>query len=118
MAVHFLFIEEEAIVVEKVELAVSDSFEEQIHVLSDASCNSRYFIFSQTYEQMEFFWLYLTVIVAAWTVSRSIGWMKCAKAGAFRILVLPQSKFSSQLRTKEELGSLGPLSVLTELPIQ
>ena len=55
MAVHFLFIEEEAIVVEKVELAVSDSFEEQIHVLSDASCNSRYFIFSQTYEQMEFF---------------------------------------------------------------
>ncbi|CAG5099342.1 Oidioi.mRNA.OKI2018_I69.XSR.g16463.t1.cds [Oikopleura dioica] len=48
MAVHFLFIEEEAIVVEKVELAVSDSFDDQIHVLSDASCNSRYFIFSQT----------------------------------------------------------------------
>ncbi|CAG5101476.1 Oidioi.mRNA.OKI2018_I69.YSR.g17126.t1.cds [Oikopleura dioica] len=39
----FLFIEEEAIVVKKVELAVSDSFDEQIHVLSDPSCNSRHF---------------------------------------------------------------------------
>ena len=48
MAVHFLLIENEAIVVEKVEIAVSDSTDDQIQILVDRSCNTRYFIFSET----------------------------------------------------------------------
>jgi len=48
MAVHFLLIENEVIVVEKVEIAVSDSDDDQIQILVDRSCDTRYFIFSRT----------------------------------------------------------------------
>ena len=48
MTVHFLLIEDEAVVVEKVEIAVSDSEDDHIQILVDHSCDTRYFIFSQT----------------------------------------------------------------------